>query len=750
MMSLGGSLHTAIHAAVNSPRTLVEIYAAAGTLRYSDQALTWNGESYSARVIDRGEVQATMTEIDSVRIRLDNIDRALDAYPSATLRGRRLIVRLIDASVADDSVVLFHGVIRAAGARNERERSIEAVTLLGGYDQEIPGRLVHLECGWPFRGEECGYAGAQTQCDRSWARCSALANTNRFGGIRFTPHQGVFSYSTTEMKRFLLFFVRRKKTQQTATFAAVDDSAQGLPLPIALGRVHLAGMPIQHADEGGVLKAIAAFCVGPIESLDYLRANDALVVDWTGHIGQYGGTGAQTVDSRFPGGYPYNLIAYAGLTIPSDVAAVDNAPTVSAVVMGSLVKSWDSGGTFISLAWSDNPVWNTQHVMGLRLPQGGMGIDEQWFDVVHHAAEAAYCDALVSDASGDQKIYTPEEVASPGEDYRRYQSTGVDGVEVDADGPYADFVPTDNDTQTPTTVQTKRFTLNIALTRSERAVDVILRRLLPCYRGYVRYSQAGKIQICVERADRWTTLASGAAAGASSITVASGSAVAGGDLLIVSAGVAATAECVTVGAVAGASVTLANSTVRAHANGARVYRVAARLDSSIRTAPVEWVEDSAEVNRVIVNFVDAPSGFQARALHVNDYDAQEATRRIEPETIEAQGVDSYRQAYAIGAWELAKRSTLATRLRAVADIRATLIEIGDVVAMDDDGVGVHAVVVTRVSRRADYEVEIEGRLYDPAAYVDTAPRATAPVPSLVAPPPIDESFGTGLEYWEVA
>jgi len=42
-------------------------------------------------------------------------------------------------------------------------------------------------CPWTFKGTECTYTGAETWCDQSYERCTALSNSNQFGGERFMP-----------------------------------------------------------------------------------------------------------------------------------------------------------------------------------------------------------------------------------------------------------------------------------------------------------------------------------------------------------------------------------------------------------------------------------------------------------------------------------------------------------------------------------------------------------------------------------
>ena len=42
-------------------------------------------------------------------------------------------------------------------------------------------------CPWTFKGVECTYAGSESWCDQSYARCVSLSNQIHFGGERFMP-----------------------------------------------------------------------------------------------------------------------------------------------------------------------------------------------------------------------------------------------------------------------------------------------------------------------------------------------------------------------------------------------------------------------------------------------------------------------------------------------------------------------------------------------------------------------------------
>lgn len=47
----------------------------------------------------------------------------------------------------------------------------------------IPRRQITVQCSFQFKGPACGYAGAETECNRTPARCTALLNQTRFGGF---------------------------------------------------------------------------------------------------------------------------------------------------------------------------------------------------------------------------------------------------------------------------------------------------------------------------------------------------------------------------------------------------------------------------------------------------------------------------------------------------------------------------------------------------------------------------------------
>jgi phage-related protein len=52
-------------------------------------------------------------------------------------------------------------------------------------------RFLANHCNWVFRGAECGYAGSETICDRTFDDCVARANTANFGGFLGMQSDGI-------------------------------------------------------------------------------------------------------------------------------------------------------------------------------------------------------------------------------------------------------------------------------------------------------------------------------------------------------------------------------------------------------------------------------------------------------------------------------------------------------------------------------------------------------------------------------
>ena len=71
----------------------------------------------------------------------------------------------------------------------EKSESKVTITVVNEFIlwRKKPLRTASSTCPWVFKGTECAYAGAETWCDNSYDRCTALGNNISFGGDRFLP-----------------------------------------------------------------------------------------------------------------------------------------------------------------------------------------------------------------------------------------------------------------------------------------------------------------------------------------------------------------------------------------------------------------------------------------------------------------------------------------------------------------------------------------------------------------------------------
>lgn len=70
--------------------------------------------------------------------------------------------------------------------------SLDIEAILGGYVNLSPNMTYGVMCQWrKFKDCRCAYSGAETSCDKSFARCKELGNTANFGGFPSIPREQV-------------------------------------------------------------------------------------------------------------------------------------------------------------------------------------------------------------------------------------------------------------------------------------------------------------------------------------------------------------------------------------------------------------------------------------------------------------------------------------------------------------------------------------------------------------------------------
>ena len=139
-------------------------------------------------------------EIDTTKIQLSNVARLIEYYlQTYDLRGKKISIKMVFADLLTDSdaYVEFSNYIDSYSS-NVKDVVINVMSKFDILNVIIPGRIyIKSHCQWSHfaspairamgLGTECGYAGAETTCNRTRSRCRALGNQARFGAFPSTP-----------------------------------------------------------------------------------------------------------------------------------------------------------------------------------------------------------------------------------------------------------------------------------------------------------------------------------------------------------------------------------------------------------------------------------------------------------------------------------------------------------------------------------------------------------------------------------
>lgn len=138
-------------------------------------------------------------EIDGISVKLSNIARLIEYYlQTYDLRGKKLSIKLVFSNKLDDPdcYVEFSSCIDSY-VSNVKDVVFSLLSKFNILNVTVPARIVSkTHCGWLFaspairatgKGQECGYLGTETECDRTRARCRQLGMAPRFGAFPSTP-----------------------------------------------------------------------------------------------------------------------------------------------------------------------------------------------------------------------------------------------------------------------------------------------------------------------------------------------------------------------------------------------------------------------------------------------------------------------------------------------------------------------------------------------------------------------------------
>jgi len=178
--------------------TLYDYDGLGNDLRFAayDQDVVFDSKTYQKFPIRHDFVgENTSGEVDVLKIQISNISREIQSYlETYDLRGKRVSVTTVFANLLDDPTTFRQDTyyIDSYGA-NVETVEFNCTSKFDLMKTELPARKFWRNyCGWKFKSVQCGYAGAETHCNKTFQRCGELNNKTRFGGFPSIPSRMVY------------------------------------------------------------------------------------------------------------------------------------------------------------------------------------------------------------------------------------------------------------------------------------------------------------------------------------------------------------------------------------------------------------------------------------------------------------------------------------------------------------------------------------------------------------------------------
>ncbi|MFZ2447488.1 MAG: hypothetical protein WAW37_14125 [Syntrophobacteraceae bacterium] len=168
---------------------LLEISLASGTKFHfcsNSKDVTFAGQVYIAFPFYLEPTrQASKGEIPTVSLRVCNVTQLIHSYLEdlGGAVGAEVTVRVVSAAHLSENYSELEMVFSVLSTEADAEWITFSLGSASPLRKRFPQhRHIALHCNWEFRGFECAYAGAETECDRTFKRCEQIGNTARFGG----------------------------------------------------------------------------------------------------------------------------------------------------------------------------------------------------------------------------------------------------------------------------------------------------------------------------------------------------------------------------------------------------------------------------------------------------------------------------------------------------------------------------------------------------------------------------------------
>lgn len=167
----------------------------------NNEDVTWNSQTWLKFPFELDEIsQSSNAEISQFQIKVGNVKniigqyiRQYDAFVKVNgFTAITVVLYIVNSKdLANPTPVYSTNLILTTSSLNHLEVSF-TVSARDLYRARTPQtRMFPNSCRFKFKSTLCGYAGAETSCNKTLSRCRQLLNSKRYGGFPSIGNQGV-------------------------------------------------------------------------------------------------------------------------------------------------------------------------------------------------------------------------------------------------------------------------------------------------------------------------------------------------------------------------------------------------------------------------------------------------------------------------------------------------------------------------------------------------------------------------------
>jgi len=187
--SLEGEAPIMLYEITDIPNTTVTLY-----LTNYMEDVVFDGHTYTRFPISVPNIKSNSSgEVDSISVEISNVDREMQAYAEAYdgFRAAKVTFIFVFPELLDEPSHAIRDTYYVQSSESSADRiTFNLSTKLDVLKKTIGRLTLRDRCPWSFKGENCGYTGSETFCDKTLKRCKELGNEENFGGFPGMPSQG--------------------------------------------------------------------------------------------------------------------------------------------------------------------------------------------------------------------------------------------------------------------------------------------------------------------------------------------------------------------------------------------------------------------------------------------------------------------------------------------------------------------------------------------------------------------------------